>query len=239
MKINVPSDIEICIVGDIHEHEEQFFKLVDAWKPSNKRWLVSVGDVHDKGFGKSATNRITNYFIDLHNEGIGYVVRGNHELKLIKKTNNLSTQLNWWKEQPLVLTFEFQRGKKVTVLHAGVTPRTTSETLGKRVEVCYIREVDSSNGKSISLVWEEVDGKKVLVKKKEGTNWHKLYDGRFGYIVAGHDAQKDGKPKFFNNSCNIDTGVYETGILTGQIILSNGNLGKTISIEGKPSNWKA
>jgi predicted phosphodiesterase len=234
--IKVPEDVRICVVGDIHEHPEQFFKLIDIYKPSQKYWIVSVGDVYDKGFGRDAAEKITDSFIELQNEGIGFAVRGNHELKAIrnnKKKGGFTKHLKWWKEQPLVLTFEFQRGKRLCVLHAGVTPKMWPDHLGNDVEVCYVRDIDDE-GKMIPLVWKDINGERCLVKAREGgRSWHEIYDGRFGYIASGHVSQKDGFPKFYNNSCNLDTGVYETGILTAQVFLPNGNLGEKIQTKGE------
>jgi predicted MPP superfamily phosphohydrolase len=238
-RIQVPPDTSICFVGDIHEHSEQFFKLLDKYKPGPKKWLVSVGDVWDKGYGRKAAEDITDELAHLQKDGIGWAIRGNHEIKLIKKTrksdDKLSKQLKWWAKQPLVITFEFPRGALVTTLHAGVTPKMTMVSLKTDIEVVYVRDVDE-NGKMIPLIWKvNEEGEKILVKSKEGgKSWHELYDGRFGYIVSGHVAQKDGTPSFYNHSANIDTGVYESGILTGQVFDSNGRRSELIQVEGTP-----
>lgn len=235
--IKVSPYTHICVIGDIHEHPEQFFKLVDIYKPDQNHWLVSVGDVYDKGFGTKSAEQITKYFMELQEEGIGFAVRGNHELKTIKKNKkkcDFTKYLKWWNDQPMVITFEFPRGKRVCVLHAGVTPKMCSEHLANDIEVCYVRDVDAE-GRMIPLVWQHIDGEKCLVKARDGgRSWHEIYDGRFGYIVAGHVSQKDGLAKFYNYSCNLDTGVYETGKLSAQVFLPNGNLGRLIEATGTP-----
>lgn len=231
--INVPKGTELAIIGDIHEHDSQFFELIDKIKPSKDRWIVSVGDAIDKGFGLDSFNKVTNKLIDLENQGFGFAVMGNHEIKAIKKNKkNLSQELAWWKKRPLSILFKFWNGSSVLVVHAGVSPNHSLEGLGKDYSVLYMREVDEE-GNMISLVWKEIDGKKFLVKPKGGTLWHELYDGRFGYIVSGHISQKDGKPKFYGYSANIDSAVYETGILTSQIINSKGGRGDLIQAEGE------
>ncbi len=237
-RISVPKDTSICFVGDIHEHPEQFFKLLEIYKPGPKRWISLVGDVKDKGYGEKAFNTITDELISQQKHGIGFAVRGNHELKAIKKarksSDKPSSQLKWWAKQPLVISFEFPHGTIVTTLHAGVTPRMTNVNLSNDIEVVYVREVDET-GKMIPLIWEVNEaGEKVLVKSKEGQLWHEIYDGRFGYIVSGHMAQKDGKPKFYNYSTNIDSAVYETGILSAQVFNPDGRLGELIQVDGTP-----
>lgn len=237
-KIKVPRDTSICFVGDIHEHPEQFFKLVDQYKPGENRWIVSVGDVCDKGYGPNAARKITEELKEYQKKGFGFAVRGNHELKILKKARKSKDStpdwLKWWAKQPLVISFEFPRGSIVTTLHAGVTPKMTSNDLGSDIEVVYVRDVDNI-GKMIPLIWiNGEDGKKALIPAREGgTPWHEKYDGRFGYIVSGHAAQKDGVPKFYNYSANIDSGVYETGILTGQVFTPDGKRGELIQVTGE------
>lgn len=234
-KIHVKKNISIMAIGDIHEHPEQFNKIINEWDPSDERWVVSVGDVFDKGFGTKAAEKITQKLMDLNSKGIGFAVKGNHELKQIRKNRkNLTKELRWWQERPLSICFSFENGSTVTVLHAGVTPKTSQESLKKDIEICYVRDIDE-NGKMIPLVWKkDNENNDILVKAKEGGyNWHDIYDGRFGYIVSGHAAQKDGLAKFYNYSCNIDSGVFETGVLTGQVFNSDGSLGKTIIVTGK------
>lgn len=232
--IKVPRGVSLAVVGDIHEHSEQFLKITEEAKIGKTRWLVSVGDVYDKGWGIKHAQSITGIMQDLNECNICFAVRGNHELKQIKKTNGkLDPYLKWWSKQPLAITFEFFNGHKVLIVHGGVSPKLDESDLGKSVDICYIREIDE-NGDMISLKWE-YDPKindKVLVKSKSGTNWHKLYDGRMGYICSGHNSQLDGQAKFFNHSCNLDSAVYDTGILTCQIISENGILGETIRASG-------
>jgi predicted phosphodiesterase len=231
--IQVPSDVSICIIGDIHEHPEQFFSLLRDWKPSPSKWIISIGDVYDKGYGEKAAETITDELIKLSDKHIAYAVRGNHEVKIIKskKKEPLTKCLKWWRNRPLVISFIFS-DRTITVLHAGVSPLMTKESLGKDIEVIYVRDVDE-NGKMIPLVWKMIDGVKTLVKSKEGgCSWHEIYDGRFGYIVSGHAAQTDGEAKYYTNSCNLDSGIYDTGRLTGQTILPNGEFGDKLIIEG-------
>lgn len=235
LNIKVPKGITISVIGDVHEHPEQFFKMLDIIKPSENRWFVSVGDLADKGFGIKAFELMTDKLIELQNNGYGFAVPGNHELKLCKKyKHNPSKQLKWWKKQPLALSFEFQNGNRLTVVHAGVSPKMTWESLENDVEVCYIRDVDA-DGKMIPLKWETINGEKVLVKARSGgCSWHEIYDGRFGYIAAGHAAQKDGDAKYYNFSCNLDSCVYETGILTAEVFNDLGNRQETIRVSGTP-----
>ncbi len=236
MKVKVPKGAKIVVVGDIHEHEEQFDKLIEKVKPSPEMFFVSVGDIYDKGFGKKVAESITNKIKSMVDEGVGYVIRGNHELKNIriaKRTYTMTDELKWFEAQPLSISFEFPSRALVTVVHGGVTPTHTWRDLEDDIETCYVRDLDE-NGKYIKLNYKIKDGKKVMEpSKSNGKPWHKSYDGRFGYIVSGHQSQKDGVPKFYNYSCNLDTAVYHTGILTAQVFNNQGNREELITITGK------
>lgn len=239
-EIKLSDDVRLAIVGDIHEHRKQFDELVNRIKPSDKMILVSVGDLLDKGDGIETGYYITDTFQTLHEKGHAYVVRGNHELKHIRKAireKRISPQLQWLAKQPLTWSFLFENGNRITVLHGGVKPSHTWDDLDHNVEVCYIRTIDE-DGNMIPLVWTLENGIKVLRPAKAGGKcWHEIYDGRFGYIAAGHDPQKDGAAKFYNYSCNLDTACYDTGVLTCQIFGANGKE-DLIQIKGEPSRSK-
>ncbi len=231
LEILVPKDTKIAVVGDIHEHEDQFDRLLEKINPSEKMYFVSVGDVYDKGFGVSVAESITDKIRSMSEKGYGFVVRGNHELKNIKKARNvkaMTPQLSWFEKQPLALSFVFHNGSRVTVVHGGVKPSHTWDDLDFDIETSYIRKLDE-NGEMIKLEWF---GDELRPTKPGGVAWHETYDGRFGYVVAGHEPLKDGKPKFYNYSCNIDTACYCTGIMTCQV-LSDKGLDTLYSVDGR------
>ena len=215
---------KLLVVGDIHEHEEQFDKALDYLNSQPNMIMVSVGDIYDKGFGTKVAESIVDKIKKLHAEGKAYIIRGNHELKIIrkaKKSQNMTPQLQWMRQQPLSLVFEFYNKTRVVVVHGGVSTKHKLSDLSTDVETCYIRTLDS-DGKMIPLIRSVEDGKVKLEPAREGKVWHEMYDGRFGYIASGHAAQQDGIPKFYNYSCNLDTAVYYTGKLTAQVFSENG-----------------
>lgn len=239
--IQVPNGTQLAFISDIHAHPEQFFKILDKIQPSEKMWLISGSDLIDKGFGEKAENLIIDKVIELTESGICYSVLANHELKCIKKNRkelNPSTQLKWMRSLPLCLSFEFYNNSRVTMVHAGIRPNMTWESLETDIEVCYIRDLDEDN-KMIPLIWKDINGAKTLVPAKEGGKcWHLGYDGRFGFVVSGHASQKDAIPKFYNYSLNIDCAVFETGILSAQIFTTEGKLGELIQVFGTPFHPK-
>lgn len=239
LNIEVPKNTKIAVIGDIHEHSQQFTDMVKKISPSYKMWLVSVGDIYSKGFGPSAVDLITRELQDLVQKNIGFVVQGNHEVKHIKhaiRDGKLTEQLAWYNKLPFGLSFIFSNGTRLTVIHAGVKPSHTWDDLKWNTDVVYIRTLDKF-GEYIPLKWILENGKKTLKPKCSGCAWHEMYDGRFGYIISGHEAQKDGIPKFYKYSCNVDTSVYTTGILTAQVYSENGK-DNLIQTKGKSAGWK-
>lgn len=233
-RFEVSDDTVIGVVGDIHEHDEQFFEIVERFKPDKKRILVSVGDLYDKGFGIDRAEKIAEYFRKLNDQGIGHVVMGNHEFRHIRtarRNNTWNETLKWVAGWPYSLFFTYANRNRLVVCHAGVTTHHTWEDLANNTEIFFVRNLDE-NGKYIPLKWEfDENGKKILTQKRPGKPWHDLYDGRFGYIVTGHDSQSDGTIKFYPYSCNIDTKCYHTGILSC-VVYNNMGRSDIIQVKG-------
>ena len=239
--LNIPmkEDENLAAIGDIHESSE-FFDLITDHLMGEKsidldgvsictsefpEKIVSVGDIFDKGLGEKYGETILRFCL----EQKYFVLKGNHEIKKIKHYRKINSLLEKvLSDLPNALSFVWPNGFRLTCVHAGITPRHTWEDLKYNSEICYVRSVND-NGEMIPLVWIEKDGFKVLEPKDpNGKLWHELYDGRFGFVVSGHDQQNDGIPKFYKHSCNIDSAAYKTGILTAAIFGQNG-FEKTIS----------
>lgn len=224
LNIPVAPGVKIAVVGDLHEQERHFDQLLERINPTpGKMVLVSVGDLYDKGKGPSHAESMADKIKILNQDEVGFIVRGNHELKHIRRyKKNLTPQLQWLQTQPLVLSFVFDNGSRVTVLHGGVKPKHTWADLSFDLEVAYLRDLDQDDN-MIRLQWIEKDNTRFLQPAKPGgVSWHTKYDGRFGYIAAGHEPQVDGIPKFYNHSCNLDTSCYSTGVLSCQVFGSQG-----------------
>lgn len=241
--INLVAGTKVTVISDIHGHSDQFLEIIEKVKPGPKSIVVSLGDIKDKGFGPEAETKILHEIKRICDLGYGYVVKGNHELKHLKnakKENRMTDDLRWVDAWPLCVSFQFISSRnRLTVVHAGVKPSHTWNDLQNNTDVAYIRTLDE-NGEYIKLVWVvDKDGKKDLKPEKIGRPWGEFYTGKYGYICAGHDAQKDGIPKFWPHCCNIDTAVYHTGILTAQVFSEFGReeLVQVTGKAAKPVLW--
>src|SRR5690606_1955694 len=143
--IKVKENTILGVIGDIHEHEEQFDEIVERFKPSEDRILISLGDIYDKGFGIETAESITNKLKSLNDKGLSYTGLGNHDYrhicKGIRSGSELSPELIWLERQPWSISFKFPNGKSVLVLHGGVTPNHTAQDLNNS-EIMYVRTVD-------------------------------------------------------------------------------------------------
>ena len=233
--IHVKEDTVIGVIGDIHEHEEQFDLMVKEFKPSENRLLVSVGDILDKGFGLKQGKSILNKLKDLNNDGFSYTISGNHDFKHLRKSiragKKLCPEFEYIDLLPWAISFKYPNGKIILVVHGGVSPNHTYMDLNKP-DIMYVKTIDDK-GEPIPMKRKTINGKIVLGAARPGCTWHELYDGRFGYICSGHDAQKDGRVKYYKYSCNVDTACFHTGILTCQIFDLKG-LSDTIQTYGIP-----
>ena len=195
---------------------EEFIKLRYKVQPTNEDREISVGDFIGKGPFELETLR----YIKEHNI---LAIRGNHEDKLIRyhyhqlqnshtmqldiKERKLyeklqSEDLEFLIELPLYLFVD-----RLTIVHAGVLPATRLDNLTKKdaAKIMRVRFVDS-------------DGHFVHLDSSDPFKhfwWSQLYDGRYGYIVYGHQPFRQVRVDRW--SFGIDTGAVYGNRLTAFI----------------------
>ncbi len=192
--------------GDIHgclEELQNLRKLLDIQKGDRE---ISVGDFVGKG---PYSVEVLRY---MQKEGIE-AVRGNHEDKFLRYYLHQQRGKNPMrldkKEQEIYHTLQrsdfaflfslplFIQIDRLTIVHAGVLPSTNLFALNKKeaAKVMRVRFVDE-------------EGRFVVLDRSDIRRhfwWSELYDGRFGYIVYGH--QPFLTPRIDRFSFGIDTGA--------------------------------
>ncbi len=106
----------------------------------------------------------------------------------------------------------FLRLGRITIIHAGVLPSTDLQRVDKKgaAKVMRVRYLD-------------VQGEFVALDEADPTKhfwWSELYDGRYGYIVYGH--QPFISPRVDRWSFGIDTGAVYGNRLTA-IVFDDGD----------------
>ena len=180
---------------------------------------ISVGDFLNKGPASIETLRF------IAQNGI-LAVRGNHEDKFIRYHHH---QLLHPHKNPMhldslerriyeELTHEdiaflqslplYLKEERLTVVHAGVLPATKLHRLDKNMaaKVMRVRFVDDRGG---FVPLDRVDMRRHFW-------WSELYDGRYGFVVYGH--QPFFTPRLDRFSIGIDTGCVYGHKLTALVI---------------------
>ena len=179
---------------------------------------ICVGDIVAKGPKSLAVLRFCK-------ENAVTVIRGNHEDKYIRYHRHEIQRLHTGKHNPMKLENEelalyehmtdedisylaslplFVRMERLIVVHAGILPATDLEHLDKRAaaQIMRVRYLDT-------------EGNFVHLDASDPARhfwWSDLYDGRYGYVVYGH--QPFWRPRFDRWSFGIDTGAVYGNRLT-------------------------
>ena len=193
-------------------------QLIKIEKPDEE---YAVGDIINKGPKSLQTLRFCQ-------EMNIKAVRGNHEDKFIRYHLHERERLQTGKKNPMKLSktekqlYESLNEEDIayllslpiylsvgtiTILHAGVLPKTDLENLDKKdaAQVMRVRYVDE-NGNFVHL---------DISDPSEHFWWSELYDGRYGTIVYGH--QPFLTPRLDRFSIGIDTGAVYGNTLTAVV----------------------
>ena len=195
---------------------EELSKLRALIQPKVNDIEISVGDF----IGKGPFELETLHYIKKHNI---LAVRGNHEDKIIRYHTHrmLDSSAMSLDEKELSFYNKLQSQDiaflsslpyylcigNLTVVHAGVLPSTKLEALSKKeaAKVMRVRFVDS-RGHFVHLDCSD---------PLQHFWWSQLYDGRYGYIVYGHQPFRQVRVDRW--SFGIDTGAVYGNRLTAFI----------------------
>lgn len=171
----------ILIIGPIYDRTEKLFALNLLCKPNDI--LVFLGDVcypyKNTAEVVKRLNELTTFF-----EGKkSYYVLGDHDLVFKSQVASSNADAyDWLDYKMLGVRFTFKNNTNLLVIHGGILPK-------------HKKMSDLDDDPEISFVTETGDKK----------NWHKIYNGRFGYVVSSHPPTKDNQIKTYKYSTSIDT----------------------------------
>ncbi|BAF69395.1 metallophosphoesterase [Nitratiruptor sp. SB155-2] len=208
----------LIVYGDIHGCLDELCKLREMLSITEEDEEYCVGDVINKGPYSLETLRYVK-------EKNIRCVRGNHEDKLLRYHHHEMERITTSKPNPMHLSQKelevyrsmeredflflqsfplFIQKKRLTIIHAGVLPSTNLYALDKK-EAAKVMRVRYLDEKGNFVVLDKSEPKKHFW-------WSSLYDGRFGYIVYGH--QPFLTPRVDRFSFGIDTGAVYGNRLT-------------------------
>jgi bis(5'-nucleosyl)-tetraphosphatase (symmetrical) len=208
----------VIIYGDIHGCLDELKQLREKIDIKKNDIEISVGDILNKG--PYLAHEMIRYMQEHHID----VVMGNNEVKALKQYRKyrksgasylktlrpfeIATVLSMQDEDAAFLQElpYFLRLENLTVLHGGLTPKMKLEKLddiGKK-ELTLVRYL---NKKLEPIPWSDSENRYKF--------WSEVYDGREGFIVAGHHPFPE--PKIDKYAMDIDTGCVYGGKLTAAV----------------------
>ena len=223
------SAVKIDVIGDIHgcfnELTELLNKLGYAVDKINckiinvptGRTLVFVGDFTDRG---PEPVKVLRLVIDAVHGGIAYSVRGNHEEKLLQKLIK-----NTPAKEEVMATIKAVKGEgsdfvrevidfidslpyvilcagDILIAHAGVKEEFQDFNTGNHKRLGKIKSL---------AIYGDITGRQLEDGRPERLDWAAHYRGKMT-VIYGHSIVE--KAEWRNNTVNIDTGCFETGVLT-------------------------
>jgi hypothetical protein len=133
----------------------------------------------------------------LKNSSSFYIV-GDGDLNFKSKNKNNDNKINKWIDnQCLGINITFENNSMLTVVHGGIPIEAKSwKDIVSNIEIAFVKNIN-------------------------GQPWHKLYDGKFGYVISAHPTSNELKQYNFSSAIDIQ------GQVLAQEYSENG-LGTTI-----------
>ena len=185
---NLTSGQTILVVSPLYDQIEKLTPLFFK-RPSNSIW-VFLGDT---AFPYTQTHeivfRINSLQVRMENQQVCYIA-GDHDLTFANKHANIHVDVcDWIMRQPRILKCSYPNGSNYLFLHGGIKPDYRS-----------IQDIENDPESSFLI------------------DWHKQYDGRFGYVVSAHSTPSQKYPY----SMSLDTEAWKTKRIAVQEITENG-----------------
>jgi len=240
---------KVLAIGDIHGEISKLSQLLSDNKDCDVK--ITLGDVMEtKIFNETSAKRCNECLELLSDENVQFVV-GNHDQKFItylrkgtlpenlEKREYINALSNKAKKYLLSNKIYIQSviGEKLfTFVHAGITPVVNFDRLSENAinQILRVRYLNKNNVnemvriKKINNEWQPEPGYNYI-------EWQKVYDGRYGIVIHGHDQNKNIRGWFSSEQfiinpdkhhlyeptlsvISIDTGAAFGNKLTGIVI---------------------
>lgn len=232
------------VIGDLHgmrwHLHTMLYKIAEfelstnvAGRPQNKTAIISVGDICDRGYYSLDTMRDVELLNSTGYEGMPfYSIKGNHDEKLervltadaagrlaISKIQMKHGLDKTWAEFSVIPTDEraryltFLRGLPLTIRM--VTSLRDGVAVHAAFDLRFYGHHDPKGGWSKERTMEYAIYGPVRSVSPEGKPdriaWEDDYVG--SYVFYGHKVVGE-TPKFSPHACGVDTGCFESGILS-------------------------
>lgn len=204
-KVDV-KDKNLLVVGPLYNKLEKLYAIGPLVKDNSI--VVLLGDIcfpYEKY--SEVPSRIEQVKLFMEGKDAHYVL-GDKDLVYMQKTFATHADTHdWLAVQPLAVRFVFENQTSALVTHGGILPRhTTWGEISDDLEIAFITNVPTIN-----------------------KPWHRVYNGRFGYVLSSHPATKENEAVKYEHSISLDTNAHETDKVVVQEFTEKG-LGETFYI---------
>ena len=218
------------IIGDVHGCIEELRELIQKLDLQPYDEIIMLGDLCDKG---NDSPGVIKYVRELSEAYRVTAIIGNHEFKHLRYLHQLSQgkapkmknadeikkiQDNLSKEdQDFLRQMPLWKGVKMhnttyLCVHAGVPSHHS-----KLYQMVGQELIDrKSSLQDLMFTRYERDGKMVVLGEEVPSDkfWVEIYDGRFGFVLFGHQPFIQEEPPIYKHAIALDTGCVYGGWLT-------------------------
>lgn len=192
------------IIGDIHGCIDHLDSLLNYAPLECGDTIITLGDYIDRG---PNTKAVLQRLIDLQDEYNLVPILGNHDKFMLDARHN-STIFDFWME-------DFVGGTE-TLESYGESLNDVPQEHWEFLENCQLYHelehwICAHGGAHPELSMDQQNPEILLNLRFSEAEAHQ--SGK--KVIVGHTRQRDGMPKFMNNTLCIDTNVFDGGFLTG------------------------
>lgn len=246
------------VIGDVHGCREELEALLAEVGPKKSDTVVFAGDLFDRGPDSLGVVRVIRELTEKLNV---VLVAGNHDEKHSRFRGHFNRNRETGKRIPMLdldgemealcealdpkdqemldsaVLYHQVQGHNMIVVHAGVTPRMEDlppagtmprDVKGKPgkvyLDMLRVRHVDLETGRMVSL--DQTD-------PSVHVHWTKVYDGRFGRVVYGHEpyfGHEKPVEGYLHRSVGVDLGCVYGGRLAALVVHQDGTE-ESVSVE--------
>jgi protein phosphatase len=212
------------LIGDVHGCYSELISLIIKLgyiitenglisSTPEGRTLVFVGDFADRG---PEPVKVLRFVMDAIGKGMALSVRGNHDDKLLRKLSGRNVEVKEDLKETLRMIDEEGNNFKADLLEFLLNLPCQLILDDNNLLIAHagmpekFQGVESKQAKAFAF-YGIPTGKSDLNGRPIRWDWAKVYMGKRA-VVYGHSIVKD--VFWRNNTINVDTGCFETGILT-------------------------
>lgn len=251
------------IIGDVHGCIDELRDLISTIQPTQGDHLVFVGDLIDKGAASSQVIDFVQTIGS--NTCKVTLLLGNHEEKLLRWVEHEQRRVQQGIPNPITdrsgalnkLVLELREDQLETLASALLWTRLDRQACFPQllivhagIEPALLQIIDSDKFRLnlSSNRWRELEGlirvrfvndqgKRIPLGDQQPKDqfWAEVYDGRFGFVVYGHEPSMTGSVRLHSNALGIDLGCVYGGHLAAAIFHTDRSVWQTATVRARRS----